>query len=106
MNMGPGGQPPTKMVLHLAQDKMGPFCRCAADCALIYDALRGRDPADVASQDLPLADPFAVNVSGLTLGVLPSAQDSSVEVRPAGCRRTNVSHSFGGLPNRTEACIR
>ena len=60
---------------------MGPFCRCASDCALVYDVLRGRDPADVASQDLPLGNPFAVNVSGLTLGVLPSAQDSAVEVR-------------------------
>ena len=73
---------------------MGPFCRCAADCALVYDALRGRDPADVASQDLPLADPFAVNVTGLAVGVLPSAQDSSVEVPPgqsAECMRPRVS---------------
>jgi hypothetical protein len=62
---------------------MGPFCRAAADCATIIDVLRGRDAADPGSRDLPLGDPFAVNISALTLGVLPSVQGSSAEVRPA-----------------------
>lgn len=59
---------------------MGPFCRAASDCALIMDALRGRDLEDVGSRDLPLGNPFAVNISRLTVGVLPSVQESSAEV--------------------------
>lgn len=59
---------------------MGPFCRAASDCALILDAIRGRDTDDVASLDVALDDPFKVNVSTLTLGVLPSVQDRASEV--------------------------
>ncbi|BDA44986.1 Glutamyl-tRNA(Gln) amidotransferase subunit A [Coccomyxa sp. Obi] len=60
-------------------DKMGPFCRAASDCALILDILRGRDTDDIASQDVPLPSPFNVDVSNLSIGVLPSMQDSSAE---------------------------
>ncbi len=65
---------------HALQDKMGPFCRAASDCALILDILRGRDMDDIASQDVPLPNPFNVDVSNLSIGVLPSMQDSSAEV--------------------------
>lgn len=63
------------------QDKVGPFCRAASDCALILDAIRGRDVDDVASLDVALDSPFTVNVTSLTLGVLPSIQDRASEVR-------------------------
>ena len=62
------------------QDKVGPFCRAASDCALILDAIRGRDPDDVASLDVALDNPFWVNLTGLTVGVLPSVQDRASEV--------------------------
>lgn len=62
------------------QDKMGPFCRAASDCALILDILRGRDMDDIASQDVLLPSPFDVNVSNLSIGVLSSVQDFSAEV--------------------------
>ena len=62
------------------QDKVGPFCRAASDCALILDVIRGRDTDDPASLDVALGNPFGVNVSTLTLGVLPSIQDRASEV--------------------------
>ena len=62
------------------QDKVGPFCRAASDCALILDAIRGRDTDDIASLDVALDDPFLVNISNLTLGVLSSVQDRASEV--------------------------
>ena len=61
---------------------MGPFCRAASDCALILDAIRGRDTDDIASLDVALDDPFLVNISNLTLGVLSSVQDRASEVGP------------------------
>ena len=67
-------------IANALQDKVGPFCRAASDCALILDASRGRDPDDVASLDVALDNPFWVNLTGLTLGVLPSVQDRASEV--------------------------
>lgn len=66
-----------------AQDKVGPFCRAAADCAAIYDVIRGRDAADPGSRDAALPDPATLNISGLVVGMLPSAQPYAAEVRPA-----------------------
>jgi hypothetical protein len=63
-----------------AQDKVGPFCRAASDCALILDILRGHDPDDIAAQDVGLPSPFDVAISNFTLGVLPSVQTTSAEV--------------------------
>ncbi len=60
---------------------MGPFCRAASDCVLVLDVLRGNDVDDIASQDVMLPSPFDVNVSNLSIGVLPSVQDFSAEVR-------------------------
>ncbi len=60
---------------------MGPFCRAAADCAAVYDVIRGRDADDPGSRDAALPDPAALNVSGLTVGMLPSAQEWGAEVR-------------------------
>lgn len=64
----------------MPQDKVGPFCRAAADCMLILDILRGHDPNDIAAQDVALPSPFDVDVSKLRLGVLPSIQNVSAEV--------------------------
>ena len=69
---------------------MGPFCRAAADCAAIYDILRGREADDPGSRDALLPDPAALNISGLTVGLLPSAAPyageltAALQARPAG----------------------
>ncbi len=73
------------------QDKVGPFCRAASDCALILDAIRGRDTDDIASLDVALDNPFTVNISNLTLGVLSSVQDRASKVRLSVCRPQRVS---------------
>ena len=72
------------------QDKVGPFCRAAADCAAIYDILRGREADDPGSRDALLPDPATLNISGLTVGLLPSAAPyageltAALQARPAG----------------------
>ncbi|KAK9825906.1 hypothetical protein WJX81_004298 [Elliptochloris bilobata] len=64
-------------------DKVGPFCRAAADCAAIYDILRGREADDPGSRDAALPDPATLNVSGLTIGMLPSAAPYASELTAA-----------------------
>lgn len=60
------------------QDKLGPFCRSAADCTIILDAILGKDPNDLSSIDISLDDPFSVDITNLTVGYL---DDAEMEVR-------------------------
>lgn len=61
-------------------DKLGPFCRSASDCAVILDAIRGKDPDDHSSRDVNLEDPFSVDVTKLTVGYLEDAETEVVNV--------------------------
>ncbi|XP_048445932.1 glutamyl-tRNA(Gln) amidotransferase subunit A isoform X3 [Pyrus x bretschneideri] len=61
-------------------DKLGPFCRSAADCAIVLDAIRGKDPDDLSSRDIPLGDPFSVDIKKLTVGYLEDAEMEVVHI--------------------------
>lgn len=63
-----------KLKPHLLQDKLGPFCRSAADCAIILDAIRGKDPGDLSSRNILFDDPFMVDITKLTVGYLEDAE--------------------------------
>lgn len=60
-------------------DKLGPFCREAADCVIVLDTIRGKDPDDLSSRDIPLTDPFSVDITKLTVGYLEDAEMDVVE---------------------------
>ncbi|PHT29305.1 hypothetical protein CQW23_31107 [Capsicum baccatum] len=61
-------------------DKLGPFCRNSVDCAIVLDAIRGKDPDDVSSRDIPFTDPFSVDITKLTVGYLEDADMEVVHV--------------------------
>ncbi|XP_056684455.1 uncharacterized protein [Spinacia oleracea] len=61
-------------------DKLGPFCRSAADCAIILDNIRGKDPDDLSSRDMPFGDPFTVDITKLTVGYLDDSEKEVVNV--------------------------
>ncbi|XP_015881399.4 uncharacterized protein LOC107417296 isoform X2 [Ziziphus jujuba] len=61
-------------------DKLGPFCRSAIDCAIILDTIRGKDPDDISSRDIPFDDPFLVDIKNLTVGYLDDAAMEVVNV--------------------------
>ncbi|CAK7336879.1 unnamed protein product [Dovyalis caffra] len=69
-------------VMSLAEslDKLGPFCRIAADCAIVLDAIRGKDPDDPSSRYVPLDDPFSVDIKRLTVGYTDDAEIEVVNV--------------------------
>lgn len=58
----------------LSQDKLGPFCRSAADCAVVLDTIRGKDPDDLSSRYITLDDPFSVDIKRLTVGYTDDAE--------------------------------
>ena len=61
------------MALSWTMDKLGPMARSAEDCALIFDAIRGADPGDPASVDMPFPYQQGVDVTALRVGYLPDA---------------------------------
>ncbi|KAG5537337.1 hypothetical protein RHGRI_024700 [Rhododendron griersonianum] len=61
-------------------DKLGPFCRGAADCTVVLDAIRGQDPDDLSSRNTSLDDPFSVDIAKLTVGYLDDAEMEVVSV--------------------------
>lgn len=68
------------MSLSESLDKLGPFCRSAADCAIILDIIRGKDPDDLSSTDMPFSDPFSVDITKLTVGYLEDAEKEVVDI--------------------------
>jgi Asp-tRNA(Asn)/Glu-tRNA(Gln) amidotransferase A subunit family amidase len=64
------------MALAWSMDKAGPLCRNAEDCALVFDAIRGADPADPASVNVPFPYDARVRLSGLRIGYIKSAFDA------------------------------
>lgn len=63
----------------LLQDKLGPFCRSAKDCAIILDCIRGKDPNDPSSKNIHLEDPFSIDITKLTVGYLEDADQEVSE---------------------------
>jgi Asp-tRNA(Asn)/Glu-tRNA(Gln) amidotransferase A subunit family amidase len=61
------------MALSWSMDKPGPLCRNAADCALVFDVIRGRDPADPVTVDQPFPYDAASGPATMRIGYVASA---------------------------------
>ena len=61
-------------------DKVGPICRSATDCAIVFDAIRGLDPADKTLFDAGFSYPGKVDLSQLRIGYFKSAFDEEYGV--------------------------
>ncbi|KAH7865030.1 hypothetical protein Vadar_001429 [Vaccinium darrowii] len=68
------------MCISESLDKLGPFCRSAADCAVVLDIIRGKDPDDLSSRNISFDDPFSVDITKLTVGYLDDADMEIVRV--------------------------
>ncbi len=61
------------MALSWSMDKVGPICRSAMDCAIVFDAIRGTDPKDKTVLDAGFTWPGEVDLSSLKIGYFESA---------------------------------
>jgi Asp-tRNA(Asn)/Glu-tRNA(Gln) amidotransferase A subunit family amidase len=68
------------MALSWSMDKVGPICRSASDCAIVFDAIRGLDTADKTLIDAGFEYPGKVDLSKLRIGYLKSAFDDEYGV--------------------------
>ena len=68
------------MALSWSMDKVGPLCRSALDCAIVFDAIRGTDPKDKTVLDAGFTYPGEVDLSKLKIGYFQSAFEDGYEV--------------------------
>jgi Asp-tRNA(Asn)/Glu-tRNA(Gln) amidotransferase A subunit family amidase len=58
------------MALSWTMDKVGPICRTAEDCALVFAALHGKDPRDLATVNRPFQFRSDLDLRKLKIGSL------------------------------------
>ncbi|MGD8698156.1 MAG: amidase [Gemmatimonadales bacterium] len=61
------------MALSWSMDKIGPICRSVEDCALVFDAIHGKDGRDLSIVDLPFGWDASFDPRQLRVGYLKSA---------------------------------
>lgn len=90
------------MTLAWTQDTVGPLCRSAEDCAVVFDTIYGPDGKDNSVLDVPFRWDATADVRKLRVGYLRSAFDGSARetARQAATRRNseqalNVIRSLG-----------
>ena len=81
------------MVLAWTQDTVGPMCRSAEDCALVFDAIHGPDGRDNTLIDMPfnwdaMADPTRLRVGYLRSQFEGEVDDTGDPERTALARQT------------------
>lgn len=58
------------MALSWTMDKVGPICRTAKDCAIVFNTIRGSDPGDKTTVDYPFNYISDMDISKLKVGYL------------------------------------
>jgi Asp-tRNA(Asn)/Glu-tRNA(Gln) amidotransferase A subunit family amidase len=66
------------MVLAWTQDTVGPICRSAEDCALVFNAISGSDGKDNSVIDVPFNWDAAADVTRLRVGYLRAAFEGNI----------------------------
>lgn len=93
------------MVLSWSQDRVGPMCRTAEDCAMVFNVLHGVDPKDASTVTTPFTFDRNIKLASLRIGVDPNAPKELVEKLTAlgmtpktiGARPTVPGMGGGGL---------
>lgn len=67
------------MTLAWSMDKIGPICRSLEDCALVFDAIHGRDSRDATTVDRPLDWPSPDKLESMRVGY--SGDEDAPEVK-------------------------
>ena len=69
------------MALSWSMDKIGPICRTAEDCALIFQAIHGPDGKDLTVNDLPFNWEPESDLARLRVGYFKSAFEKKIEAK-------------------------
>ena len=83
------------MVLAWTQDTVGPICRSAEDCALVFSAIYGPDSKDNSIIDVPFNWDGSADVTRLRVGYLRSAFEGAVTDDFEQATRANNQEALG-----------
>jgi Asp-tRNA(Asn)/Glu-tRNA(Gln) amidotransferase A subunit family amidase len=61
------------MSLSWSMDKVGPICRSAEDCAIVFDVIRGKDELDATTQDVGFSYTPDIDLTKLKVAFLQKA---------------------------------
>ena len=75
------------MALVWTQDTIGPMCRSAEDCALVFDAIHGPDGKDNTLLDVPFNWDATAEVAKLRVGYLRTAFEGEIPANPGNRER-------------------
>ena len=67
------------MALSWSMDKIGPICRSAQDCAVVFDAIRGPDQLDATLVDLPFNYKNDIQLGDLKIGYFKTLFDGNYD---------------------------
>ena len=83
------------MALAWTQDTVGPMCRSAEDCALVFSVIHGPDGRDNSVLDVPFAWDATADVTKLRVGYLRSAFEGASSGRTNNEEVLRVVRSLG-----------
>lgn len=94
------------MAVSWTMDKVGPICRAAEDCAMVFDAIRGPDGIDRTVVDLPFNYDHAVSFDTLRIGYLAADLETDYPAVELDRATVEMLHELGAemvpvaLPDR------
>lgn len=83
------------MILSWSLDKIGPLCRSAADCALIFDVIRGAEGTDQTVVNYPFNYQSQVDLSQLRIGYLQHAFELNYPQRAHDANTLAIFRNLG-----------
>ncbi len=86
------------MALSWTMDKIGPMCRSAADCALVFNAIHGPDGRDATVHAAPFAWDPARPLSSLRIGYLKAAFDQERPLKALDDAALDALRALGVSP--------
>jgi Asp-tRNA(Asn)/Glu-tRNA(Gln) amidotransferase A subunit family amidase len=94
------------MALSWSMDKIGPIARSVEDCALIFDAIRGRDFLDPAVEERPFGWPLNRDVRTLRVGYVEELFESDRTEEIEDAEQRKLAEEWAAFNRRTLDTLR
>ena len=83
------------MAVSWSMDKIGPICRSAKDCAIVFDAIRGKDPRDMSTIHAPFSYSDKHNNDTLIIGYVSSVFNGDYPFKSQDSTALELLRSMG-----------
>jgi Asp-tRNA(Asn)/Glu-tRNA(Gln) amidotransferase A subunit family amidase len=83
------------MALSWSMDKIGPICRSAEDCAIVFDAIRGTDGIDRSVTDATFSYDHEIDLRSLRIGYLKTLFEEDYPQRETDAATLGVLRELG-----------